>query len=205
MTAGVRDLVVVLGDQLDVASAVFDDFDPARDAVWMAEVAHEATQVWSTKARIAMFLAAMRHFRDALLARGFRVEYRALDAHDHASLDDALAADLARLKPARVLAVKPGEWRLAQSLPQVCRAAGVDWVERQDLHFYATPEDFAEWAKGRKELRLEFFYRWLRKREDVLMDEGQPVGGRWNFDSENRETFGKKGPGRVPAPRALAA
>lgn len=201
--AAVRDLVVVLGDQLDAASTVFDDFDPDRDVVWMAEVAHESTRVWSTKARIAMFLAAMRHFRDALIARGFRVEYRTLDSHDHVSLDDALAADLARLKPARVVAVKPGEWRLAQSLPQVCRAAGIDWIERPDLHFLATPEEFADWAKGKKELRLEFFYRWLRKREDVLMDAGQPVGGRWNFDSENRGTFGKKGPGRLPAPRAF--
>jgi deoxyribodipyrimidine photolyase-related protein len=201
--AALRHLVIVLGDQLDAASAVFDDFDPDRDAVWMAEVVHEATQVWSTRARIAMFLAAMRHFRDALRARGFRVEYRALDAHAATTLEDALAADLARLKPERAIAVKPGEWRLAQSLPQVCREAGVAWIERPDLHFLASPEDFADWAKGRKELRLEFFYRWLRKREDVLMADGEPVGGRWNFDSENRETFGKRGPGTLPAPRAF--
>lgn len=198
-----RHLVVVLGDQLDADSAVFDDFDPARDAVWMAEVAHEATQVWSTKARIAMFLAAMRHFRDALRARGLRVEYRALDAHDHPTLEAALAADLARLKPERAIAAKPGEWRLAQSLPQVCRSAGVAWVERPDLHFFVSPEDFADWAKGRRELRLEFFYRWMRKREDVLIEDGAPVGGRWNFDEDNRESFGRKGPGRLPAPRAF--
>ena len=155
--AQLRNLVVVLGDQLDTDSAAFADFDPACDAVWMAEVAHESTQVWSTKARVAMFLAAMRHFRDALIARGWRVEYRALDAHAFATLEAALAADLAALKPERVVAVQPGEWRLAQSLPQVCRDAGVDWAERPDLHFYATPDDFAEWAKGCKELRLEYF------------------------------------------------
>ena len=203
MTSPVRHLVVVLGDQLDASSTAFDGFDPALDAVWMAEVAHESTQVWSTKARIAVFLAAMRHFRDALRARGWRVHYRALDAHPHATLEDALAADLADLRPARVVAVAPGEWRLAQSLPEVCRAAGIPWDERPDLHFLCAPAEFADWAKGRRELRMEFFYRWMRKREDVLMADGEPVGGRWNFDAENRETFGKAGPGSLPAPRAF--
>lgn len=200
MEPTVRHLVVVLGDQLDADSTVFEGFDPARDAVWMAEVAHESTQVWSTKARIAVFLAAMRHFRDALRARGFRVEYRALDEHDHPTLEAALAADLAALRPQRVIAVRPGEWRLAQSLPEVARAAGASWSERPDTHFFCDIDDFADWARGRRELRMEHFYRWIRRREDVLMDGDQPVGGRWNFDAENRKAFGKAGPGEVPPP-----
>ena len=76
----VRNLVVILGDQLDERLAAFDDFDPRSDAVWMAEVAHESEKVWVAKPRIAIFLAAMRHFRDALLDRGWRVLYRALTA-----------------------------------------------------------------------------------------------------------------------------
>ena len=203
MAQPLRNLILVLGDQLDADSAVFDDFDPGRDAVWMAEVAHEATQVWSTKPRIAIFLAAMRQFRDALRARGITVHYRALDEHDHPDLEAALAADLATLQPAKLLAVKPGEWRLAQSLPRVCEAAGVRWIERPDRHFYCDADDFAEWAGKRKEYRLEFFYRWLRKREGVLMQDGEPVGGQWNFDHDNRGSFGKRGPGLLPAPRAF--
>ncbi|KFN46891.1 cryptochrome/photolyase family protein [Arenimonas metalli] len=204
MADSLRNLVLVLGDQLDAGSAVFDDFDPARDAVWMAEVAHEATQVWSTKPRIAIFLAAMRQFRDALRARGFTVHYRALDEHAHPDLESALADDLAALKPAKLLAVRPGEWRLAQSLPKACEAAGVRWIERPDRHFYCDDDDFADWAGKRKEYRLEFFYRWLRKREGVLMQDGEPVGGQWNFDHDNRGRFDKRGPGLLPAPRAFA-
>lgn len=203
MPAALRHLVLVLGDQLDADASVFDDFDPVHDAVWMAEVAHEATQVWSTQPRIALFLAAMRHFRDRLRARGWTVHYRALGDHAHPTLEAALAADLATLGPGKVLAVKPGEWRLAQSLPAVCAEAGVRWIEYPDRHFYCDADDFSEWAGSRKEYRLEFFYRWLRKRENVLMQDGQPVGGQWNFDAHNRGSFDRRGPGLLPRPRAF--
>ncbi|MFY2765033.1 cryptochrome/photolyase family protein [Arenimonas sp. MALMAid1274] len=196
----IRNLVVVLGDQLDAESSVFDDFDPACDAVWMAEVAHEATQVWSTQPRIAMFLAAMRHFRDHLRGRGWTVHYLELDDAGPESLEAALAADLARLRPEHVIAVRPGEWRLAQSLPAICREAGVPWIPYPDRHFYCDGDDFADWAGKRREFRLEFFYRWLRKREGILMQDGQPVGGQWNYDADNRGSFDRRGPGLLPAP-----
>jgi len=57
-----RRLVIVLGDQLDLDAAAFDDFDPATDAIWMAEVDEESTHVWSSQPRTALFLSAMRHF-----------------------------------------------------------------------------------------------------------------------------------------------
>ncbi|GAB2654217.1 cryptochrome/photolyase family protein [Arenimonas aestuarii] len=204
MSDPLRHLVLVLGDQLDRDSAVFDDFDPATDAVWMAEVEHEATQVWSGKPRIALFLAAMRRFRDQLRARGWTVHYRALGEHDATGLDDALAADLASLRPRKVVAVRPGEWRLAQSLPAVCKAAGITWVEVPDRHFYCDGDDFSAWARGRREYRMEHFYRWLRRREGVLLDDGEPAGGRWNFDAANRGRFDRRGPGWLPAPRSFA-
>lgn len=202
--ATVRNLILILGDQLDAESSVFADFDAEQDIVWMAEVAHEATHAWSTKARIALFLAAMRHFRDALGERGLRVHYRQLEQHDAPTLEAALAEDLETLRPERVIAVKPGEWRLAQSLPEIARAAGCAWSERPDLHFYCDPLDFADWAKGRRELRMEHFYRWIRRREGVLMEGDQPRGGRWNFDADNRKAFGRAGPGLLACPPAFA-
>ena len=72
---------------------------------------------------------------------------------------------------------------------------------REDRHFFTTVADFSAHAKGRKTLRLEYFYRELRQRFDILMDQGKPVGGQWNFDADNRESFGPQGPGAVP-PRA---
>lgn len=75
-----RSLVLVLGDQLDAASSALDGFDPQRDMIWMAEVAEESEHVWTSKPRIAVFLAAMRHFRDAQKKLGRRVNYTELDA-----------------------------------------------------------------------------------------------------------------------------
>jgi deoxyribodipyrimidine photolyase-related protein len=215
-----RNLVVVLGDQLDAALAAFDGLDPARDVIWMAEVAGESTKVWSSQPRIAVFLAAMRHFRDELRARGWRVWYRTLENDGAAwasgasetipspGQDETLGAQLAgsipHLRPERVIMVEPGEWSVREALKETCAAAGVPLELRADRHFLCSADEFARHAAGRKQLRLEFFYRELRQRHGVLMDGDQPAGGQWNFDHDNRESFGKEGPGFVPAPRRFA-
>ncbi len=212
-----RRLIVVLGDQLDADSTVFEGFDPELDWIWMAEVSGEATHVWNSQCRIAMFLAAMRHFRDRLRERGWPLAYRQLNvsgaqwsfgdradlglAEGAETLASQLALTLDRLRPAEVHAVDPGEWRLKDQLQEVARAVGIAWVTRPDQHFFSSPEDFAAHARGRKQLRLEFFYRELRQRTGFLMDGDQPAGGQWNYDADNRESFGKQGPGFVPAPR----
>ena len=98
--APVRHLVLVLGDQLDETSSVFDGFDPAQDVVWMAEVAEESTHVWSAQQRTALFLSAMRHFAQTLQARGWPLRYRTLDAPDNrGSLAEELALAIADLRP----------------------------------------------------------------------------------------------------------
>jgi deoxyribodipyrimidine photolyase-related protein len=193
-----RTLVLILGDQLDATGAGFDGFDPAQDAVWMAEVTRESTHVPSHKARIAMFLAAMRHFRDELRAAGCTVHYGELETHAHDSLGAALAHDLATLHPQRVVFVRPGEHRVLLELEQSLRAAGLIHEMREDTHFFCTPQEFTRWAGARRTLRLEYFYRWVRQRERLLLDGDGPCGDRWNFDAENRASFGKRGPGLVP-------
>ena len=196
-----RHLVVILGDQLDRDSTALEGFDPAQDRIWMAEVPAEATHVWSHKARIALFLAAMRRFAEELRGRGWPLHYRRLEDGGAATLGAALGEDLARLDPDAVLLVRPGDFRVRAELQAACRDAGVPLRERPDLHFLIEPEDFADWARGRREFRLEHFYRWMRRRENVLMDGDQPRGGAWNFDASNRESFGAKGPGWLPAPK----
>jgi deoxyribodipyrimidine photolyase-related protein len=196
-----RCLVLVLGDQLDLDAAAFDGFDPACDAVWMAEVAQESTHVASGKPRSVMFLAAMRHFALALQAAGRPLHFTRLDAADNrGSLGAQLQADIARLRPARLVMTAPGDWRVLQAIKSA--AQGLPLEIREDRHFFTSVRDFAAHARGRKSLRMEYFYREQRRRHGVLMEgsgpDAQPAGGQWNFDADNREAFPAGGPGAVP-------
>jgi deoxyribodipyrimidine photolyase-related protein len=200
--AELRSLIVVLGDQLDLDAAAFDGFDAAVDAVWMAEVADESTHVWSSKPRTAMFLAAMRHFALALQAAARPLHYTRLDARGNGgTLAAQLQADIVRLRPARLVMTAPGDWRVLQAIKALAEAHKLPLDIREDRHFFSSIRDFAAHAKGRKSLRMEYFYRDQRKRHAVLMQDEDPVGGQWNFDADNREAFGAAGPGAVP-PRA---
>ena len=200
-----RHLVLVLGDQLDRNSSAFDGFDATQDAVWMAEVAEESTHIPSSKQRTVLFLSAMRHFAESLRADGVPLLYRTLDdpANRH-SLAAELDAAITRLRPAALVLTAPGDWRVLQALRAVARQHGLPLDLRDDRHFFSTVRDFADHARGRKQLRMEYFYRALRQRHRVLMDGDQPCGGQWNFDADNRQAFGRDGPGPLPPPTRVA-
>lgn len=196
-----RHLILLLGDQLSVDSPALADFDPAQDAVLMIEAAGEATAVWSHKARISLFLSAMRHFAQQLAARGWPLDYVRLDAEQPAGFADRLMLALARHQPQALKLLEAGEWRMQQLIDGVCRQAGVPLLWVDDTHFLCSRESFARWARGKRELRMEFFYREMRRQHAVLMDGVEPVGGQWNFDADNRSPYPKKGgPGAIPAP-----
>jgi len=214
-TTKLRNIVIVLGDQLDQSSAAFDNFDPRLDVVWMAEVANESEKIWVAKPRIAIFLAAMRHFRDVLLKRGWRVFYRALNVKsaewsglsDKGAPGETFAAQLAwtiaQTKPEKIIVVEPGEWSVREEITATAKTAEVPLEIRNDRHFLCTAAEFEAHAKDRKQLRMEYFYREMRVKAGVLMDGDKPAGGEWNFDHENRKSFGKEGPGLLPAPRSF--
>lgn len=198
-----RNLVLILGDQLDRQSAAFDDFDPKQDVVWMAEVTEESTKVWVHKARIVTFLSAMRHFAEKLRNEGIHVDYLKLDAAENpGSFGAALEMAASRLKPKKIIMVEAGEWQVRENFRARAESLGLPLDECEDRHFLASHADFAKHLKGRKQLRMEFFYREMRVKHQVLMEAGKPVGGEWNFDQENRKSFSKEGPPLHAAPRA---
>lgn len=149
-----RNLVVVLGDQLDMDAAAFDGFDPALDAVWMAEVAEESTHVWSSQQRIAMFLSAMRHFAQALEDMGRPLHYHRMNASNQPPEQSTLAlqlqADLDRLAPQKVVMTAPGDHRLWQAIQAVVQARGCAMEVREDRHFFTTVADFLPTPKAAK-------------------------------------------------------
>jgi deoxyribodipyrimidine photolyase-related protein len=196
----IRHLVLILGDQLNREASARDGFDPAQDLVWMCEARTEATHVPSSRQRTALFLSAMRHFAQQLRAEGVPLRY--VEQHP-GGLDDALAVALDEHTVDRVVLTEPGEWRVRELLERTARDGGVEIEFREDRHFLCTRAMFEAHAKGRKQLRMEYFYREMRQRHQVLMEgdaKDQPAGGQWNFDADNREAFGREGPGLLAPP-----
>ena len=172
----------------------------------MAENAHEATHVWCHKRRLAFFFAAMRHFRDEQLEWGRIVHYHALGRRPSddrgGDFAEILTKTVHRLHPDKLIMTRPGDLRVLRMLENAAKNLGVELEIREDRHFFVTPNGFRDWAEGRKHLVMEHFYRANHRRTGFLMREnGEPEGGTWNFDKDNRETFGKLGPDNLPSPR----
>lgn len=202
----VRHLILLLGDHLDPNGPALADADPDRDVVIMAEVEAEVRRYPNHRQRVAVFLSAMRHLRDHLRAEGFTVVYQALgDADALASLPDFLRQEMDAHAPARVILTEPGRFSLQEALCAAAAEAGVPLDLREDTHFLCSQHEFAAWADGRKSLVMGHFYRWMRQRYEVLLDGGEPAGGRWNYDEKNRDSFGKDGPpDDLPTPVGFA-
>jgi deoxyribodipyrimidine photolyase-related protein len=180
-------LRVVLGDQCSHTLSALEGADAARDVVLMMEVAAECTYVPHHPQKIALILSAMRHFAAELRDRGFRVDYVALDdaENTHSFRGEVLRA-VDRHKPRGIACTHPGEWRVLQDMEGWEEATGLPVDIREDTRFLCDLPWFRRWAHGKKQRRMEFFYREMRRRTGFLMDGTEPEGGRWNFDAENR-------------------
>ena len=177
-------LVLVLGDQLSPSLSALAEADRDRDVVVMAEVMAEATYVRHHPKKIVFCLSAMRKFADRLRADGWRVLYRRLDDPDNAgSIPGELLARAAETGATEVIATEPGEWRLIAALEEMPLPVHVF----PDMRFLCSHRDFETWAEGRKALRMEYFYREMRRRTGLMMEGDAPAGGQWNFDAENRK------------------
>ena len=183
-----RNLILVLGDQLTPALSSLAAGDPSRDRVLMAELHDEATYVRHHKKKIAFLFAAMRHFAEELRSAGWTVDYITLDAPDNqGSFTGQVAHAVAQHRPERIVVTDPGEWRVAQMLDGWPAQLGVPVDVLPDTRFLSSPAEFRAWADGRKQLRMEYFYRDMRCKTGLLMDGDKPIGGQWNFDAENRK------------------
>jgi len=193
-------LRLVLGDQLSDDLAGLADLDPDHDVVLMAEVREEATYVRHHKQKIALIFAAMRAFAVRLEARGVCVRYVRIDAPENTG---SIVGELHRaldLGPfSKVVLTECGEWRLAQALAAFAGVASVPVETREDRRFICSRDRFRRWAADRRELRMEYFYREMRRKTGLLMDGPDPEGGRWNYDAENRRklTRGLRPPERL--------
>ncbi|MBP1179865.1 cryptochrome/photolyase family protein [Methylobacterium sp. PvR107] len=182
----------VLGDQLSRRVSSLVDVDPEHDVVLLVEVRDEATYVRHHKQKIAFLFAAMRHFAAELEAEGITIDYvRLTEAGNTGSFTGELERAVARHRPQRVVVTEPGEWRVWEMMQDWRETLPVPLEIRSDNRFLCPREDFARWAEGRQHLRMETFYRGMRRRTGLLMDGAEPAGGRWNFDPDNRKRLPK--------------
>ena len=184
-----KTLIPILGDQLTRTLPSLRAQTKAASVILMMEVWDEATYVKHHKQKIALIFSAMRHFADELREDGWTVDYTKLDDADNAgSFTGEVARAVERHSPAKIRVTEVGEWRVQQAMEE--------WPDKfpcaveilPDDRFIATKAEFADWADGRKALTMEHFYRDMRRKTGLLLDEdSKPEGGKWNYDAENRE------------------
>ena len=191
----------ILGDQLSRDISSLRDLDPEADVIALAEVMAEATYVRHHPKKIAFIFAAMRHFAQDLREAGFTVDYLHLDDPDNpGTFAGAVRRAVERHAAERFVVTEPGEWRVWQDMQGWQQLLGRPVTIREDDRFFTTPAAFRKWAEGRKTLRMEHFYREMRRKTGFLMGpDGQPEGGKWNYDADNREALTTDAglPGRV--------
>ncbi|MDX1804192.1 MAG: cryptochrome/photolyase family protein [Alcanivorax sp.] len=189
---------IILGDQLSVNLPTLTSLDKGRDRLVMAEVADEATYVRHHKQKIALIFSAMRHFAAELQRAGWQVRYYRFEEHAFQTLADVLVD--ACEGASEVVVTHCGEYRLQQQIDEVWPARlGIPVNCLEDRRFLCQRDEFHRWANGKKQLRMEYFYRQMRRRTGLLMEGDEPLGGQWNYDSRNRQPYR----GDTPLPPSL--
>ena len=184
-------LIPILGDQLSFDLSSLERADPADAVLLMMEVDDETTYVKNHKRKIAYILSAMRHHAEALRAAGWSVDYVKLDDRANSGgFSGEVARAIKRHGPDAIVVTEAGEWRVRAMIENWEEMFGVAVEIRPDTRFVSPPGYFNDWADNKKQLRMEFFYREMRRLTGLLIDKGKPEGGQWNYDKDNRKPAG---------------
>ena len=192
-------LRLILGDQLNDKHSWFKTPDKKVSYVLM-EIRQETDYVKHHIQKVAAFFAAMRTFADRLAELGHRVIYLRLDDANNQQTIAGNISDLIRKKKfTRFEYLLPDEYRLDIQLQDFCRTIAIPYQAADTEHFLTERHELKEFFAGKKRFLMESFYRWMRKRYNVMMDKDKPAGGQWNYDQKNRQAYDDK----VPIPKPL--
>ncbi len=176
----------ILGDQLNLKISSLSDIDMKADVIFMCEVWDEASYVKHHKKKISFIFSAMRHFAQELKNKGYNVHYTTLkDPENTGSFKSEVQRIVHTYKPFKVIVTEPSEYRVLTDMKKWNLHIPVEI--RSDGRFLCSHKEFEHWANGRKQMKMEYFYREMRKKYSILMEDDKPVGGKWNYDSENRK------------------
>lgn len=182
-------LRLILADQLSESIASLKGANKQADIILLCEVMAEATYVAHHPKKIAFLFTALRHFAETLQEQGFNVRYVKLDdPANTGSFTGEITRAVNELKPQKIILTEPGEFRVLEMMTQWECLLGVPVEILDDCRFLCNHIEFSKWASGKKQLRMEYFYREMRKKHQILMEpDNNPVGGLWNYDKENRK------------------
>lgn len=193
-----KTLRLILGDQLNQQHAWFERPDKNVTYVLM-EIRQETDYVAHHIQKVAAFFAAMRSFAGKLRAQGHRVVYLKLDdSKNLQTLDGNIKALLKKKQIVRFEYLQPDEYRLDVQLGELAKSLPVTSEMLDTAHFLTERGELKDFFDGKKRYLMESFYRWMRKRHDVMMEGKKPAGGKWNYDQKNRQAYDRKVP--IPAP-----
>ncbi|GAA4758736.1 MULTISPECIES: cryptochrome/photolyase family protein [Flavobacterium] len=193
-------LRLILGDQLNSNHSWFQEEDQSRYLYALMEVQSETDYVRHHQQKVVAFFAAMRNFAEELQTKGCQVYYFKInDRHNQHSFEKNIALLQTQFEISAIQYQLPDEFRLYQEFKKFKSIFSVEIKAYESEHFYCSLQDIADLGKEKKYYLLENFYRHLRKKHQILMVHDKPVGGKWNFDSENRN----KWKNQVPIPAAV--
>ncbi len=189
-----KTLRLLLGDQLNTNHTWFNEVHD--DVLYcLFEMRQETDYAAHHIQKVAGFFAAMRNFAGELSERGHRVAYLTLDHPDNAqTLEGNLNLFISKSGIGRFEYQLPDEWRLDLQLRDFCEKSPIESQAFDTEHFMAGRYELRDFF-GEKNYLMESFYRHIRRRYGILMEEGRPVTGQWNYDVENRKKMPK---GHVP-------
>ncbi|GAB1620654.1 cryptochrome/photolyase family protein [Agarivorans albus] len=195
-----KTLRLILGDQLNASHSWFKQQDE-QTLYLIAELHQEACYTVHHKQKIAAFFAAMQQFAFALQTAGHQVAHLTLDDtkpfKDLPALLDHLIESYSIQRFEYQL---PDEYRLREQLANFSESQPLSSIAYSTEHFYLPDEEIDKYFQASKSHVLENFYRKLRRRFDVLMDKDVPLGGKWNYDANNRNKLKADDLANVPAP-----
>lgn len=176
-----------MGDQVSKNISSLKAVDKKSDLILMCEVLEECSTPKHHKKKIVFILSAMRHFAHELQKEGYNVCYVKLDDADNT---ESFKSEVLRISKKhqinKVKVTHPGEYRVLQDLKSL-KDENIDLEILEDDRFLCSIAEFKEFAKNKKSLVMENFYRYVRLKHDILIDNKKPVGGKWNYDSQNRK------------------
>ena len=186
-------LRIILNDQLNEDISSLRNCVKSEDIILMCEVMEEFSYVKQHKKKIVFLISSMRHFRKKLEDKGYNVIYVQInDKNNTGSITEQIGETLKEIRGIkRIIITYPGEYRVLKYIETWEKKYSLPVVIIDDNRFLCDLNEFKFWFSGKKRLRMEYFYREMRRKYSILMEGGKPVGGKWNYDSENRK-FPKK-------------